>query len=289
MPFRYTYTIAGLTLRFDSPQEMTVTDSFRPFRSEASPDYRIVLEEVSALPEPVGAPLYESTSYTVFPDGCGGYLRFFRDAMHGNTPYAVTAWDWETRRVTIFHLPEGRSFLRESGSCFFHIAWETILLREHRMMLHAACVDTPLGGILFSGPSGVGKSTQADLWCRHAGGRLLNGDRTILRPTDREWQAWGSPYAGSSRCYVNGCCPVAAVVVLEQARTCTLRRLPAAESFQRVFAGLTVNSWDPAFVTAACDFAQDLTARIPVYRLSCTPAPEAVDLLRTALEKGDAP
>lgn len=45
-------------------------------------------------------------------------------------------------------------------------------------ILHCAFLDYRGQAILFSGPSGIGKSTHAALWCRHIPDtRVLNGDR----------------------------------------------------------------------------------------------------------------
>lgn len=159
-------------------------------------------------------------------------------------------------------------------------------MHERRMMLHSACVDTPLGGLLFSGPSGIGKSTQADLWCRYAGGRLINGDRSILYRTDGGWKAYGSPYAGSSKCYVNESCRVRAILFLQQSSECRLRLMDTAEGFRRIFSCLTVNSWDSWFVSKACDFALEIAETMPVYEFSCTPSRNAVEMLRERLSSG---
>ena len=49
------------------------------------------------------------------------------------------------------------------------------------LVLHSAYIVTSAGeAILFSGPSGVGKSTQAALWERCAGARVVNGDRALV-------------------------------------------------------------------------------------------------------------
>ena len=78
--------------------------------------------------------------------------------------------------------------------------------------------------MLIAGYPGIGKSTQADLWQRYEGAELLNGDRTVLRRIDGVWTAFGSPYAGSSNCFVNESRPVRAIVLLSQGSVCSLRR-----------------------------------------------------------------
>lgn len=281
--YRNTYTIADLTLTFQIQQPVTVTDSFLPFCSEKQPDYFIEFKEVPVLKAFPEKWLYEGISFVVASNEKGEYARRFRDAANENIPYAIGYYDWKDRHITIEYLPYGRRILQESGSCFFHIAWEALLMHERRMMLHSACVDTPLGGLLFSGPSGIGKSTQADLWCRYADGRLLNGDRTILYHAEDGWKGYGSPYAGSSKCYVNENCNIRAIIYPKQASECSLRRMNPAEGFRRIYSCLTVNSWDAEYVSAACDFAMALAGDVPVYELACTPDYDAVKVLREEL------
>ena len=45
--------------------------------------------------------------------------------------------------------------------------------------------------IAFSGPSGVGKSTQAEIWKQCFQADILNGDRALLRKADQGWKAYG--------------------------------------------------------------------------------------------------
>ena len=149
----------------------------------------------------------------------------------------------------------------------------------------AACVDTSLGGILFSGVSGIGKSTQANLWCKYRGAKQINGDRPILSKENGGWTAWGSPYAGSSNVHVNDSCDIAAIVLLKQAERCAIRKLSTAEAFRGVWAGLTVRTWDAAFVERASELTIELATGLPVYEFCCTPDEEAVRFLEEELRK----
>lgn len=279
------FTIANLTLCFESDAEIGLLESFSPFCSEMEPDYRIRFHETEILQECPQEWTYEGISYMVTPDGKGGFRRFFRDVRRDNRLYATAEYDWKNRKIDVAYLPEGREFVRMIDSCFFHIAWESLLMREQRMMLHSTCVETQYGGILFCGPSGIGKSTQADLWCRFRNGRLLNGDRTILHREEEGWIAYGSPYAGSSRCYVNKRCQIRAIVRLKQGKNCRIRKLTAVESFFGVFSCMTVNSWDRSYVSAACDFTEKLVEEVTVYELCCTPDEDAVRVLESKLQR----
>lgn len=62
------------------------------------------------------------------------------------------------------------------------------LLQQDALVIHASYIEFMGRGILFLGPSGTGKSTQARLWNEHAGAPILNGDRALLRQKDGIWQ-----------------------------------------------------------------------------------------------------
>ncbi len=126
---------------------------------------------------------------------------------------------------------------------------------------------------------------QADLWCKHRSSVLLNGDRPIIGKEHEIWTGWGSPYAGSSRCHVNESNPITAIVLLKQASQCSIRRLDLREGVRRIYAGLTVYSWDAAFSVASFDFAVELASELPVYELCCTPDEAAVEILEQTLQK----
>lgn len=284
--FRYSFAIADLVLALRTTTPITVTAPFLPFCTDAEADYTAIFQEVSSLPAVSGRQVYKAISYTVIQNQAGKYWRLFYDAAHETPPYAVSRVQWDSRQVLIDYLPEGRPFVNESNNCFFHTFWETILLREHRLILHAACVDTPLGGILFSGRSGIGKSTQADLWCRYADARQINGDRPILHKAETIWYAYGSPYAGSSKYHVNTKCPIRAIIMLQQASECKIRRLGMADAFRKLFSGLTVSNWNPVCMEMANDLTAELAFDVPVYELACTPDLNAVDLLWQELSRG---
>ena len=177
----YCLSIAGITILVESDQPHAVDSGFIPFLVDCkNPDIRITFRQVEQLPSFSEQILHEDLCYRVHPDGKGGYIRAFFDAPRDMTPYAIGTYDYENRKILVDYLEKGAHCVSQMHNSFFHLGFESLLIHENRLCIHAACVRTPLGGILFSGRSGIGKSTQADLWCRYRDAKLINGDTPIL-------------------------------------------------------------------------------------------------------------
>lgn len=276
------FTIAGLTFCLTTPNPIRVTDNFLPFQHGGASCLPVEFRETDRLPELTGEPLFTNLAFSVFAAE-GGFVRRFHDHKDDDRPYAVGYIGPEGARVE--YLKGDSQFFTESQNCFSHIGLEELLLSRDCLILHASYVDTPDGAILFSGPSGIGKSTQADLWVRYGGAELINGDRTVLSRETSGWTAHGSPYAGSSRCFVDRSRPIRAVAVLEQGGSCRVRRLTAGEAFRKLFAGITVNNWNPSAVDQTCTLLTGFAVEVPVLHLTCTPDAAAVETLAEYLRK----
>ena len=281
------YCLANVNIRLEVSEKFRTTKDFITFQDDKGDcTYDVQLfpvEELSYQRSPV---VYEERHLKVLKTSDGKYIRIYNEEKREDNPYAVSCFDKEQQQIKISYLQGYEKFFRVSEGYFAHIGWEYILLNAGCLILHAALIRTLYGAILFSGPSGIGKSTQAELWCRHIGAELLNGDRPILRKSKGIWSAYGSPYAGSSRICVNDSCPVRVIVMLKKSDTCRLRRLNQSEAFKAVFAGLTISTWDSGDMNKACDLAIQLTSEIEVFELSCTPDIRAVKILQNELMKG---
>lgn len=263
-----------------------MTDRFQPFLKQIKcedADYCVEFCEVEVLPKAEGILSGVENGYDVYMYNELIQYRLFYDLKNNRKPYAVAQLNTEDKKIKICYITEGKRFLSETGNSFFHIGWEKILSCENRIHLHASCANTIKGGILFSGPSGIGKSTQAGLWQRYEGAEILNGDRVILKNSTSGWLAYGSPYAGSSSYYVNKSCLVKAIVILKQASESSIRELTGIEAFRKVYEELTVNSWDENFVCRAVDMTKGLISEVPVYELECAPNNSSIDVLKKKL------
>lgn len=164
---------------------------------------------------------------------------------------------------------------------------EHFIVQNYGFLLHASFVQWRGEAILFTAPSGTGKSTQADLWCTCRGAELINGDRVAVMLKEGRAYANGIPFCGSSGISKNTKMPLKAIVYLSQAPKTTIQRLTGLRAFSRVWEGCCVNTWEREDLQKCTDAVIKTVQAVPVYYLSCTPDETAViSLQRALLENG---
>ena len=278
----YKMSIAGIDIQLRINHEMEISNAFQNFMvnefEKGAVPYVIDFKEAEDLHIPDAGFFYEEARTLIYRTGEGTFFRVFRESNKNKEIYAFNHCDFKERHIEVIYLKSASDHFRNMQAAFNHISWENILLNENKLMLHASYVETPFGGLAFSGTSGIGKSTQADLWVKHGNGRLLNGDKLVLSK-EKKWNGYGSPYAGSSTCYINDYCAVNGLFFLSQGEACSLQPLSVAESFKKIYTGLTLNRWDAVYVEKACNLAYQLAQDVPAYEFVCTPDKNAVDFL----------
>ena len=162
---------------------------------------------------------------------------------------------------------------------------EHLIAQVGGFVFHASYICWKDRGILFTAPSGTGKSTQAELWRTLRGAEIINGDRAALRVTDAGAVVEGIPFSGSSPDCKNQSLPLAAIVYLKQAPRTTIGKLQGAEAFRRIWEGVSVNTWDKKDVSMVADTVMQVVQKVPMFLLSCTPDETAVIALEEALKE----
>lgn len=284
MTNQYKFEIAELPISITADRKLIHSSQFDEFRTEKDADYTALISQVDHLTvsdEIVSAGI----CYEIIKNADGSFSKQYSDKLSERNIYAQSELDTSEKMIKVEYLEKGIRSVNSLHGAFFHIHWEELMLHENRLILHSCAVQTPYGAILFSGPSGIGKSTQGNLWCRYEGAELLNGDRPVLYKKDRTWTAYGSPYAGSSNCYVNKSSQIRCIVMLKQEKVNHIRNVGMAEAFRLVYSGITVPEWDGKAVGHACDLVMDLIQHVPVYELECTPDQQAVETLKNELMK----
>ncbi len=208
--------------------------------------------------------------------GMAPRLAGYQTTEHGSADITISAeyYRWDKYPSAT---PEEIAYW-ESGLQFSHH-----LLSFGGLVLHASAVELDGRAYLFSGPSGVGKSTHTRLWREvFPAARLLNDDKPALRLRDGRFIAYGTPWSGKGE-NRNASAPLAGICFLVRGERNEIRRLNDKEATvallsqtMRVFA--TAERLDMMLSLLA-----ELVAQVPVFELACTPTAEAARISYAAM------
>ena len=147
-------------------------------------------------------------------------------------------------------------------------------------LMHGSLVDLDGQGIVFTGYSGVGKTTQAQLWEKYQHADIINGDKLFLRCMEGQTYAYGAPWKGSSPYCLNRKVPVKAVVALQQAKENSIQKLDSLACMEFFLPHLFLPHWDQACLNRVLDTFDQILGNVPVYLLKCRPDKDAVLLTK---------
>ncbi len=275
----YCFEIAGVRYRVETelpyfpgaPLCRFMTDPALPV------DYSCQFVSTQILPDPAGPCLHQNDHVRIY--GTGDIQQRFLYGDGGDMACILLEKDRPRIQVLLGPLaPEMNDNL-----VILAMALEQKLLGKGGLILHASYIGIGGQAILFTAPSGTGKSTQAELWRQHMGAEILNGDRACIRIEQGRVMAMGLPIAGTSGICENRGLPIRAIVGLQQRKENDLRTLRGAEAFRQLLSGTWVNSFCPEDVKTMADLLVQVMERVPVYALGCRPDAQAVALLAEEL------
>lgn len=151
------------------------------------------------------------------------------------------------------------------------------------LFFHASQIEYCGKGILFTAPSGTGKSTQARLWELNRNARILCNDRTIIRRGEHGWLTYGYPIDGSSPISSAERSHLGAIVLLSQAPTNVISKMSLLKTAAHLMPQVVFDTWNPEARVKAMNGLLELLSEIPIYHFGCTPDLAAVECLEKQL------
>ena len=212
------------------------------------------------------------------------------DTMKRNGKYVLTcARDYSEMTLYILRKPYYEDRIRRwvtpdiPFSSAIRAACEAGMTMRDGMPLHAAMVEKDGYGVVFLGPSGMGKSTQAKLWVEHQGADFIIGDRPGLRRINGQWIGFGMPWDGKDGIKQQKQVPIRALISLEQAPENSIRRLTKQEAMTVLLNQVMMPMWDDAAMALLTPLMGQLATEIPFYHLKNLPNKEATELTRETI------
>lgn len=276
------YHFAGLDFQISMDEDLMYQNERRlaAFSVESVENpHSFYFERVDNLPKLPQNCIAEQPNFQVYSDGSRQIRYIGPVSRGGDLAYACAIHEGKKHTIQL----KSDVFKERVGvhTVLETLAVEHLIAQNDGLILHCSYIDYEGSGILFTAPSGTGKSTQADLWKRYRGAEIINGDRAVIRLSDGDLYAEGIPYSGSSKYCEKAKLPLRSIVYLGQAPVTSIRRIRGYEAFLKIWEGVSVNTWDKFDMEKISFLVKNIVDIVPIYFLSCAPDESAI----IALEK----
>lgn len=278
------YKIGEFCFQLQYPADIRIPDRFQLFQTETgSPEYYYSIICSDKLPQFQKEVIASRCDLCVMQSNEGDDKEIRMIGVKGTPGFYASYQEISENRAEIILRKEEKESLSFDPIFTSLLALERRMIQKNSLILHCSYLRNREQAILFSGPSGIGKSTQAGLWEKYRNAEVLNGDRALLRKSDGKWLACGWPVCGSSEICINENTPIRAIVLLDQNGHNQPRLLSPVQAFTQLYNQITVNRWNKEAQEHAMNLLERIISEIPVFYYPCDISEDAVLHLERAL------
>ncbi len=170
----------------------------------------------------------------------------------------------------------------DESEWYVRIAMECLLTRRGYLSLHAAAVEIRGEACVFSGPSGVGKSTRAQAWEETFGAELISGDRPLIDV--RHFEVYGVPWDGKEQCFRNVHYPLKAICEVRRSGSAYIRSMDYGQRRKLLLRQCFMPMWDTETAFIQMTNIARLAAGAEIVRIFSGPTAEDARALYSALD-----
>lgn len=154
------------------------------------------------------------------------------------------------------------------------------ILEFDRFMLHSSAVLYEGQTYLFSGNSGIGKSTHAKLWQQYFGmGNvgIINDDKPVIQLGEKGFSVFGTPFSGKTALNMNVCAPLKGICFIERSEECWIKEVSSSEAIALILSQ-TIRPRDPEQMDILMRILDKVIHEIPIYKMGANISLDAVKI-----------
>lgn len=164
---------------------------------------------------------------------------------------------------------------------FYHMA-----LYENALMLHGSAIKYGNNAIVFTAPSGTGKSTHTRLWKKTFDSvEYINDDKPLLKRVGGEYFAYGTPFSGKEHIDNNIYAPLRAIVLIERAEKNSIDVIDKNQVARALTEEIMRTNDNKAVYLKNLELLDEVSKNVPIFVLKCNTNIDAVDVVISELNK----
>jgi len=274
--------IAGIPIKLYGPEEL-FSECFKPFYKDFSDNAEQNIELVTAPPasryyEQI---LLQNSEMTIF-ENSDRYIVLFPQMK--NIYEAHMLKDGSYVRIYCNSLATDLNI--ENLFHAIRLFFLFIAQKKGLFAIHSASILYQEKAWLFSGHSGMGKSTHTALWHELWDIPYLNGDLNLLGLQDDHIIVYGIPWCGTSGIFTTRQYELGGIVLLgRDTQTDHLEELSPSEKILRVMQRMISPSWKELQLSQNLSFAEEIADHVPVLHFLCTKNPSAAHTMKAAIDQ----
>lgn len=154
-----------------------------------------------------------------------------------------------------------------------------ILPKFNRFVMHGAAITYDNSAVLFTAPSGTGKTTHIKLWKKAFGSKvdIINGDKPILHIKDNSVIVHSSPWAGKENFQKNRSAPLKAICIIKRAQQNKTYKINPKEYLPFILHQIYLPK-DEKTAAQTLTLFNKLLSQIPVYIVECNISEDAAQV-----------
>lgn len=276
-------SIAGLILHLYDPSDLvsTLFDAFRTDSFAQIPDQRIDLLNTPPESRSYGQVLLQNREMTIFQN-LDHYVILFPTMPDIYEAHMTLDGSYVRIYCQPVHTGDTSDDLFHAIRLFFLY----LAQRKGMFALHSASILYRDKAWLFSGHSGMGKSTHTALWHELFHTPYLNGDLNLIGLQNGSLCVYGIPWCGTSGIYTTRQYPLGGIVLLgRHPDQDVMEELSTQDKILRVMQRMISPAWTAELLDQNLSFASKIADTVPVFHLSCTMHPSAAQTAREAIDR----
>lgn len=287
-----TLKIADFTMRISgesSSLQALRSARYRDFLcSDPEPDIRITivdsLRDISEISLPDRDSIFDSGTVWRLYESSDAVSLVLRSPVGGELPYRVAVFDRDLTTGEIASIAgsdaeaEDRSQYDPLEFPLSEVMMVYLLSMGHGLMIHACGISDSGRGLLFPGNSTDGKTTMALQWKDSA--KVLNDDRIILRPSEKGFLMYGTPWHGDLSDVSAEGVVLESVNFLRHGDMNASKRITGAKAASMLLRRSFLPLWSSAGMEFSLDLCGKLENSIPFHEIRFVPDERVVDYIR---------